>query len=303
MSNEITFNEVIVEDVSTFKKGPRITEEKALSLWLDDGNPHPSKEELVEASSNSSYDRIMAIYNHKQEPVKKARNELLKKTIMNCKRYECMLGVCKDKTLQDWSLYEKFLKEQIIKANPPKPKPEKKQKKANDWYITIAFDDKTLLNEDGSINFKELVTIMTKFQSYSWIKKGDYEKFSYMLECRDKKNDNQIYHGLHVHITVYGVQKAWKTVIDEIYRGYIGKDGGDEEKGIIPFISDKPKIHVEPIWDGFSLFQVYQGSLKNDEDKRRRQIDDRELQLIYNSYITKDNIIKSLVVPLQEPEE
>lgn len=237
---------------------------------------------------DKQYELYRSVLKINKDLVNKACKEYSTRQIMEIKRLECSLGICKDQLIQDRYNYLQLLKQESKERAAANKTTDStvKIKKLNSFLITVNFKDECIKNNRGVFHLSLICRLMKSFLNYKWVKESNIDKLQYQVESRDYYRQE----GLHIHITIFQTYYTKSRIID------LGKSGALFSK----YIGDKASIDVRAIYneDGLDNY-ISELNLKNDDNKRQKQINDRLLQQEYNKHV-KGDMLESNVVPAQD---
>lgn len=206
----------------------------------------------------------------------KARTEFLKRLNVQILNKQCQLGICEPEIQEAYNKLQSLNE----KSDTVKGK--------NKFLITISLDDSKIINKKG-INYKKLIELSKTILCFKWVQSSNLDNLYIQLEQRSLPDED--IKGIHYHIKLDQTNISKSRIIKAIGEGTFKH-----------FISGKNMINVKKIGKNDNT-DKYFGVLKIDDEKRKKQVRDRELQLRYNyelSELKEDPMLYSLVVPKQQ---
>lgn len=185
-----------------------------------------------------------------EEYSKRLESKLMERYTLQYMNYELSKGIHKNPILQD--MYDK------VQAT--------KTKKGNKWFLTISFDPAKFDHHQ----LDKLSKDMIKFQDKVWLDKDAH--FRWQIEQRNNE-DEEGYSGFHIHCTYHSSEcfsNQMKCIQTGIMKNYIGEK--PKEVKYNNFITLKK--------DDGRVDDNYMECHKKDVRKLRKQVKDRELQLL-----------------------
>jgi hypothetical protein len=225
---------------------------------------------LIESGKNHE---VKLNYN---EYSKRLESKLMERYTIQYMNYELSKGIHKNPILQD--IYDK------VQAT--------KTKKGNKWFLTVSFDPAKFDHHQLDRLSKDMI----KFQNKVWLGKDAH--FKWQIEQRNNE-DEEGYSGYHIHCT-YHSNECFSNMMKCIQTGIMKNYIAEKKKKII--IENGKEVEVEPKYNNFITLvkddgrvdENYMECHKKDVRKLRKQVKDRELQLLCPG---------SLVVPELTPED
>lgn len=239
---------------------------RADEVWAKSADPHEFK--LNCDYWRRQFDLIESGRNHQvkmnyTEYSKRLESKVMERLAIQYMNYELSKGIHSNPQLQE--IYDK------VQAT--------KTKKGNKWFLTVSFDPAKFDHHQLDRLSKDMI----KFQNKVWL--GKDANFKWQIEQRNNE-DEEGYSGFHIHCTYHSTEcfsNMMKSIETGIMKHYIA-----EKKKKIIIIENGKEVEVEPKYNNFITLKKDDGRVdenymechKKDVRKLRKQVKDRELQLL-----------------------